>query len=339
MRKIQLLFVFITIITFAQSKKIIINQPSLIQSITSDTAKGMFNQVIFSYDERNRVIGIVYKDLKIINDSIKKDSLIEKITKSQTFEYKGNVNQPYLRINFLYDYVEDSTNWQVTSIEKTYFLYRNEKRIGDSSLLIHNVDKTENFKWDDSNTVSTTVSKLEQSDTRIYQKDDFTNPSTGYPNIYINEFKLTRLKNIQYELVEHRYGGRGRNSEYLTFTKFDSRLNPLKNLNISNTLCNEKVSFYLTETNGSVNEAEEFKEINWYFFNQNNMVNYYKTFDEISSHYKDVFSLKYTYNQHNQPIYAKVLIQKVWHNNPSKQVNVLASHIKNFTFKYKKFAP
>lgn len=335
MKKLQLLLVFIPFITFSQSKKNASAKPPLLESITSDTAKGMFNQVLFSYDERSRVVSITYKDLKIIKDSVNAAKLVETITKTQAFEYQGNSIQPYLRTNHYYGYIKESDKWILGSIEKTYFLYKLTQRIGDSSLLVDNDDEKQDFKWDD-NKASTTVSKLEQTNDRIYQKDDFTNPSTGYPNIYTSEFKLMPFKNINYELYEHRYGNRSRDGKYSTFTKFDLKLNPLKQLNISNALCNEKVSFYLTEENGSIDDPYEVKVINWYFFNQNNILDYFVTFDEITSHYKDIVNLRYTYNQYNQPVYVKVVIKKVSHDATPKQMNVYAKYTKKFTFKYKK---
>jgi hypothetical protein len=192
-------------------------------------------------------------------------------------------------------------------------------------------DKNQDFKWEDGK-ASTNVSKLEQANNRIYQKNDLTDRSTGYPNVYFSEFKLSPQSNIGYELYEHRYGGRGRDGKYSTFTKFDSKLNPLKMLNISNALCNEKISFYVIKEDNE----DEIKVVNWYFFNQNNTLDFFVTFDEQSSPYKDQTSLQYTYNHYNQPVYVKVKIKQLW-KNPSPDPNkVYGEFQKNFTFRYKK---
>ncbi len=328
MKRILIILAIIPFITIAQPKKTSTTKPSLIESITSDTVNGQFNQVLFSYDESERVISITFKDVKIISDSTNPAKLVEVITKNQSFEYQGISVQPYLRTNHSYDYLKQSEKWILASIRKTYFLYSNGLRVGDSTLFLSNGDKKEAFKWEDSK-ASTNVFKLEQTNNRIYQESDYTNRSTGYPNVIFSEFKLSPQSNISYELYENRYGGRGIYGKYSTFTMFDSKLNPLKMLNISNALCNEKISFYLVK-------GDRVKEFNWYFFNQNNTLDYFVTFDEQSSPYKDQTSLQYTYNHYNQPVYVKVLIKQLWKNPGPDPNKVYGEYQKNFTFSYKK---
>ncbi len=334
MKRFISLLLFIPFITFAQPKKTNSTKPPLIESITSDTIKGVYNQVLFSYDESNRVIGITYKDCRIATDSAKTKKLIKTISEQQTFEYQGSSIQPYLRTNLTYEYIEESKNWILSSIEKNYFFYKNGQRAGDSSLFLSNGDNKQDLVWED-NKASTNVSKLEKTKNRMYQKDDYTNPSTHYPNIYISEIKLTPSSNISYELFENHYGGRGLYAKYSSFTKFDSKLNPLKQLNITNALCNENISFYISKENANIDDPDVIKTIKWYFFNHNNMLDYYETFDERHSSYKDIFNVKYNYNQYNLPVYVKVLIKQVSRNASNDDKQVHHRYQKSFTFRYK----
>ncbi|MEI6264620.1 MAG: hypothetical protein WCP74_05925 [Sphingobacteriia bacterium] len=340
MKRFITLLAIIPLITFAQSKKTTAINPPLIESITSDTVNGIFIQVLFSYDENNRVIGIINKDVSIIKDSTKTDILVEKINLKETFEYQGNAKLPFVRISSFYDLDNKTKEWIVYSIKKTYFLYKNEQRVGDSSLSLRNDDNKRDFKWDDNKKAAIIVSKLEKTSSRIYQKNDFTNRSTNYPEIVINEFKLTPSSNISYYLYEYRYGGRGRSGEYFTFLKYDANLNPLKQLNIASTLSNEKVSFVLSEENGGTDNPDVMLSVNWYFINQNNMLNYFETFSEESSPYQHKFRLNYHYNQYNQPDYVKMLItRETIDNRPNPHPNetiVINKFQKNFTFSYKK---
>lgn len=303
-----------------------ITQPPFIKSITSDTIKGVFNQVLFSYDEQNRVKGIVYKDVTILNDSSKKEKQKEQITKKQIFDYEGLSSQPYQQTNYYYVYHEKRKEWFLESIGKTFFLYNRNKYVGDSTLFLSNAEEKPIFEWVN-NKVDTSVTKIKRKLNQIYQEIDLTNPQSGYRNLYFREFHLTPLSNISYELYEHLYGNRGRFGKYTTITKVDSKINPLKELNISDAFCIEKVSFIF-------GEEEDIKIMNWYFNNRNNILEFNTTFDEQTSHYKHLYSLTYTYNQYNQPVYAKLRIKKVWHDSEPDTKHVYGQYQKSFTFKY-----
>jgi len=128
-------------------------------------------------------------------------------------------------------------------------------------------------------------------------------------------------------LYEHLYGNRGRFGKYTTITKVDSKINPLKQLNIADAFCIEKVSFVF-------GEEEDIKIMNWYFNNRNNILEFNTTFDEQTSHYKDLYSLRYTYNRFNQPVYAKLQVKKIWHDSKPDTKHVYGQYQKTYTFRY-----
>jgi hypothetical protein len=99
MKRILSLLAIIPFITFSQPKKTNFTTPPFIETITSDTVNGIFIKVLFSYDEYNRVIGIINKDVRIIKDSTKTDNLVEKINLKETFEYQGKAKLPFVRIS------------------------------------------------------------------------------------------------------------------------------------------------------------------------------------------------------------------------------------------------
>lgn len=296
-----------------------ITQPPLIKSITSDTINGVFNQVLFSYDERNRVKEIVYKDVTV-NEK-------EQLTKKEIFDYQGLSSQPYQQSNYNYTYHEKRKVWFLQSIDKRFFLYNLNKYVGDSTLFLNNAEEKLNFKWVDDK-VNTSGTKIQRILNRIYQTNDLSDPQSGYRNIYLKEFHLTPLSNFSYELYENLYGNRGRYGKYTTITKVDSMLNPLKQLNIAEALCIEKVSFVF-------GEEEDIKVMNWYFNNRNNILEFNTTFDEQSSDYKNLYSLRYNYNQYNQPVYVKLRIKKVGDDSKPDTQYIYGQYQKTFTFRYK----
>jgi hypothetical protein len=319
MKKILFLLAIIPFITFAQSKKTTATNPPLIESITSDTVKGKYQQVLFYYDNSNRVIGITYKIGKISTNSI---NVVETIKEKQIFEYQDNAFQPYVRKDLSYEYGDKTNKWIVGSYWENYYLYENGRRVGDSVLVAFNEEEQQNWDWKKEK-FGKRIGLLKQTNNNIYHEIDLTRPYSA-PNVYRNQFKLTAQSNISYEAVEHRYGNRGRDGTYYTFSKVDSKINPLKQLNIANTLSDEKISFYSSE--------EGNREISWYFVNQNNILDYFVTVDEQSSDFNDIVNSTYSYNQFNQPVHVKVFIKHVWHNGGEIQKKFQ----KNFTFRYKK---
>ncbi|PJE46736.1 MAG: hypothetical protein CUR34_08915 [Sediminibacterium sp.] len=134
MKRILYLFAIIPFIIFAQSPITNSKNPPLIESITSDTANGQFYQVLFIYDERNRVIGITHKVLKIITVGKKQTIKIQEEVK-QVFEYAGNTIAPYVRKTGYSVYDNTTKKWHTDFLEEQYFLYKNGNRVGDSNFI------------------------------------------------------------------------------------------------------------------------------------------------------------------------------------------------------------
>lgn len=318
MKILLIIIAIIPLFANTQSKKANATKPPLIESITTDTVKGKYQQVLFFYDNSNRVIGITYKTGKISTNS---KTAVETIKEKQIFEYQDNAIQPHVRKDLSYEYGDKTNKWIVGSYWENYYLYKNGLRVGDSVLVAFNEKEQQTWVWTKEE-LRKRIGVLKQSNSNIYHETDLTRPYSA-PNVYRNQFKLTTQSNISYEAVEHRYGNRGRDGTYYTFSSYDSKLNPLHQLNISNTLIDEKISFHSSE--------EGSREISWYFVNENNILDYFVTVDEQSSDFNAIVNLKYTYNQYNQPIYINVHIEQ-----GKNGARSMDKYQKNFTFRYKK---
>ncbi len=318
MKRILLLFAVIPIILFGQTKKPNSTKPPLIQSITSDTVNGKFNQLFFSYDELDRVTSITKKEIIITTDSKKINKQVEQITEKQDFEYKGDSTKPFARKLVSYESYDEGKKWYLAKDELHYFLFKDGKRVGDSILYVD--DETKVLKLD-------YVDKLIQTNKRIYCELDLSRPYIepgGGINTYFDEFKLSSQFNISFETSEWTIG-RDRTGSYYTFTKYDNMLNPLKQLNIAGTLINEKLSLI---SSGKYSKMD----ICWYFLNQNNFLNLNITTDERSSAFREIYSFSYSYNQYKQPIYAKAQVKE----ESREQGFFNKKYQKRFTFRYKK---
>jgi len=86
MKFILTVLAIIPFILIAQTPPYGLIQAPLIESITSDTVKGKFHQVSFLYDNNNRVVAIINKEMNIIIGSTQKKQLVEKIIKKQSFQ-------------------------------------------------------------------------------------------------------------------------------------------------------------------------------------------------------------------------------------------------------------
>ncbi len=340
MKRLLLLLIFIPFIAIAQSKKSSSKKPPLIESITSDTVKGLFYQVLFSYDLSSRVIGITNKEFKITSGHNKKKTTVEQIIRQQTFEYVSNAVNPFLRKIEVYEFNADSEKWYLASKAEQYFLYENGKQIGDSTLLLERNEDSEN--WDEK--VKKRIGFLKQTSKEIYHEMDLMKPGNDpmddIRNIYMDKFTLTSQSNIRYDSSEHLYANHGGGSSYFTFLKYDSMINPLNQLNIANILVNEKICLYDGNDFQNHNQFWEIfrgghygnVDFSWYFITQNNPVNYFTTVNDQSSPFKSIFTLKYTYNPFKQPIYAKAQIKLVFEG----EERFYKNHQSNITFRYKK---
>lgn len=329
MKRILLLLTFIPFILIAQSKKASSINPPLIESITSDTANGQFYQVLFIYDQSNRVIGITNKVLKISTVAKKQTiKIIEEV--KQIFEYTRSSMAPYVRKIGYSEYDSASKAWHTDFSEEQYFLYENGKRIGDSTLLLEENKKV--------------IGKLEQTDESIYHEIDLRPPFNPKkyenPNKYYNSFYLESPSNISEETTRHFTGSKWGETTYYIFTTFDSMMNPLKQLNIASVLMDEKICFPFTggknigEYNVSFFRGGKYgdKGLNWYFFNQNNPLSYSVGNGETAP-YKGIVNFLYAYNQFNQPVFAKANVKIVVRGN---EKYLIEKYQKRFMFRYKK---
>jgi hypothetical protein len=345
MKRILIILAIIPFMAFAQSQTIESTKPPLIESITTDTVQGEFYQIVFSYDQRNRVVTITNKVVTITTDPNKKKKQDEQITRQQTFEYKGTELAPFSRKieSYQFDYYKDKLNsakWYLASNAQQYFLYKNGQRVGDSTLLLERREDSE--KW--TGKPKKRIGFLKQTGNIIYHEMDLKKPGNDplddSRNTYADKFKLTYQSNISYDSSEHLYANHGGGSSYYTFSKYDSMLNPLKQLNIAQTLVNEKICLYDGNDFQNHNQFWEIfrgghygnVDFSWYYINQNNPVSYFTTVNDQSSPFKTTFTLKYTYNQFKQPVYAKAQEKLVF----NKEDRFYENHNASITFRYKK---
>ncbi|HQR92817.1 MAG: hypothetical protein B7Y15_09330 [Bacteroidetes bacterium 24-39-8] len=339
MKKIFSILAVLPLFTFAQSKKPSSKTLPLIQSISSDTLKGKFTQVLFTYDQSNRVIGITQKEV-LVSKTSPKTIPIENIVQAQTFQYQGNSLDPYARKISSYEYHQDSLKWFLYAIEQQYFLYKDGQHVGDSALYLSNScpgcyrpNGPQNLVWDEKK-AEKRIGLLEQNSEKIYHQIGVSKPYSP-ADVYYEDYKLTPLSTISEEANGHRYGNRGNDASYYTFTKYDSKVNPFNNLNIAKALVNEKISLSFGSENlirigeGGDDGGTDF---NWHYYNQHNTLEYNAKRNEESSHFKDSIGLSYTYNQFNQPVFCKADIKKQFtHNN-----ELVGTYKKRFTFRYLK---
>ncbi len=200
----------------------------------------------------------------------------------------------------------------------------------------------DNDKWHEK--AKKRIAFLKQTRNNIYHEMDLMKPGNDpmddYRNMYADKLTLTAQSNIRYDSSEHFYANHGGCRSYYTFSKFDTMLNPLKQLNIAQTLLNEKICLYDGKDFENHNQFWEIfrgghygnVDFSWYFVNQNNPFNYFVTVDDQSSPFKHIFTFKCTYNQFKQPVYAKAQEKLVF----NQDGRLFKSSPANITFRYKK---
>ncbi len=318
MKKILAILAIFPLFANAQYKKLSSTKPPLIESITSDTFDGKFNQLSFSYDKWNRVISIAKKEIIITTDSNKINKQVEQITEKQDFEYKGDSTVPFARKFAFYKFDDTNKEWYLDIDVVEYFLFKDGKRVYDTTL--YNDVETKDLKPNNRH-------KRIQTSQRIYSELDLSRPynePNGGIRMYIDEFKLTSQSNVSSESSEEIIG-KETNGSYYTFTKYDKMLNPLKQLNIASALATEKISL---TTNGNYSNTV----ISWYFLNQNNFLNLSISTDERSSPFKQIYSFSYSYNQYKQPIFAIARVKE----ETRKEGIFYKKYQKSYTFRYQK---
>jgi hypothetical protein len=320
MKSILMILTIIPFITFAQTPKTKSAKSPLIESITSDTVDGKFNQLSFSYDKRNRVISITKKEIIITTDSNKINKQVEQITDKQEFEYKGDSTVPFARKFSLYEFDDKNKEWYLDIAYVENFLFKDGKRVYDSTL--YNDDEKKDSK------PKNRYKQIHTSE-RIYSELDLSipyNEPNGGIQYYIDEFELTSQSNVSSETSEWTIG-KETNGSYYTFTKYDKMLNPLKQLNIAGALADEKISL---TSNGKYSNTV----ISWYFLNQNNFLNLSISTDERSSPFKQIYSFRYFYNQYKQPIFAIARVKE----ETRKEGIFYKKYQKRYTFRYNKIS-
>lgn len=101
MKTFTIFFLFFPIYLFAQSS----TNLSKIESVTGDTLSGKYYDIIFNYDNLNRVVSMVNRNCflpKTVSNLTSK--LLIDTLQIQYFEYKGNQLQPFLRLVNSYKY-------------------------------------------------------------------------------------------------------------------------------------------------------------------------------------------------------------------------------------------
>jgi hypothetical protein len=327
MKKIVLIVTLIPFISFAQP--VFTNHSSLplIKSICSDTIKGSFKEIVFSYDRFNRVSIIVNRTVHLqqSNDSKTKRWFAD-TTAIQTFAYTDQQKAPLLRRTITYESSGKGkrSHWDKTEIQ--YFKYENGKRVRDSVLEERNAGKGKPV-WKE-----TYITAYEQTDSTVTQVTDFS--SKDGSDYYQEDLKLHQNV-IAEENAYHLRAHAGWTKNY-TYTKFDNKINPFSQLNIAPILINEKINFSFEEkelvnlNDGNVFEAGG-SDFNWHFINQNNPLHSTIKRGDTESPFRDISSLQYKYDQNKLPVYCTIYLKKVV--SGGYFVN---GYLKHFTFRYKK---
>jgi len=315
MKKTIVLLALLPLLSTAQNK--LVNKPlPLIETITSDTIKGKYQEIVFTYDQLNRVVMIasINCTVKQSNNNIQAQT---DTTKIQKFEYANNNMKPLSRRIINYDYSEKKKKMVWHTNELQYFMYENGRRTRDSVLHKENTNDFEG-DWGYSITLRANIATLEQTDSTVLHNYDLTEPGNP-PEIY-KEY-LEYRTNVRTEATEHIFANNSRSGSYFIYTKFDHAINPFNRLNIAAILATEKIEF-----------GDGTSIFNWHYLNKNNPAKYSITRGEKDSPFKDLVSMAYQYNEFQQPVYCTVSIKIVLNNDES---NVDKHYQKHFAFRYK----
>lgn len=338
MKIIPFFFLFFPAFLFAQSNT---NLP-MIESITGDTISGKYSDIIWSYDNMNRVRSMVNRNCflpKTVSNS--SGQLMVDTIQIQYFEYKDNQLQPFLRIvnNYEYDRIEyDNSNsntepleykagrtelklqWRDTVLH--YYIYQKNQRLRDSVIYHSKRCCDENSREIKEGEVrinrKTGIVKTEFIDFLKYQERD---------KLYYKD-SIVYSKNINNVLTED-YNSTSLTS---TYSKFDNAINPLHYLNISSYLSEGKISFDEIDVNNISNDFNlDDVKFQWYYLNENNPVAYEIKRGERDLPYKDKMFLSYTYNDYKLPVSCNVQITRFFSNG-----EFAGKYQKRFSFRYKR---
>ncbi len=325
MKRIVLIVALIPFISFAQPGLINNSSLPLINTVCSDTIKGNFKEIIFSYDHFNRVSSIVNRTGHLQKSGASKTNVwVADTTAIQTFEYTDQQKAPLLRRTTTYESSGKGKglHWDKTVLQ--YFKYENGKRVKDSVLVTQKASKERNALKE------SYITAYEQTDSTVTRLIDFSdrNGSDYYKD------NLEYQGNVNAETSGHHYANHEFTGSYYTFTKFDNNINPFRQLNIASILINEKIAFSF-EAAELINFNTKYDyggtDFNWHLINQNNALHFTIKRGEKDSPIIDISSLRYTYDQNKLPVYCTIYVKKIISNGRFANGN-----LKHFTFRYKK---
>jgi len=339
MKKISIFFLFFPIYLFAQTT----NLPK-IETVTGDTISGKYNDIVWSYDNLNRVSSMVNRNCflpKTISNST--DGLLIDTMQIQYFKYRGNQLQPFLRIvnSYEYDRIEfDNGNSNTEPLEYRagraelklqwrdsvfhYCIYENNQRVRDSVIFYTAKCCNEN--------------KIDTMEKQLRIKQTIGTIETAYfdkvikenSNNVSNKDSVVYRKNIS-SILSYSKDEYYSTSLTATFSKFDSAINPLHHMNISSSLTEGKISFDKLDLNNISNDFNLDDAIfQWYYINENNPIAIEIERGETDLPYKDKMLLSYTYNEYKLPVSCNVQISKYFSNG-----EFAGKYQKRFTFRYK----
>ena len=329
MKKIVLIVTLIPFISFAQPCLINNSSLPLIKTVCSDTIKGSFKEIIFSYDHFNRVSSIVNRTEHLQKSGASKIKLwVADTTAVQTFEYIDQQKAPLLRRRMTYESSgkEKKSHWDKTELQ--YFKYENGKRVKDSVLVTQKASKERSALKE------SYIIAYEQTDSTVERLTDFSVLKTS--DYYQDD--LEYHENVSAEITGFHSGNHDFSGSYYTYTKFDNNINPFSQLNIASILINEKIAFSFEETELiKLNDGNGYgggSDFNWHLINQNNPLHSTNKRSDTDSPFRDIISLRYTYDQNKLPVYCTIYVKKIVSEYASTRF--IEGYLKHFTFRYKK---
>lgn len=325
MKRIFSLLAFLPLMTLAQSPKTASKSLPLIETVTSDTIKGKYQETVFAYDGLKRLIRIVNR-IGYLQKSNKPSSerWVIDTTAIQKFGYVLDQRVPKYKKNTSYESNGIGSKW-VKSTETYYYKYEHGKRVKDS-VVEEQISEGKIVK-------NSFITTYEQTDSTLKRLTDFSNRNGS--NFYLDFLEFH--ENVTAEEIGYHEGNHGGETTNYTYTKFDDKINPFAQLNIAPMLTNEKISFSF-ESKELINLNFGFDKdgtnINWHLYNQNNQLQSTIKRDDTSSPFRDINSFRYTYNQNNLPVYCTIYIKKITSGYQSTEFS--SGLLKHFTFRYKK---
>ncbi len=340
MKKIATFFLFFPVYLFGQSN---INLPK-IETVTGDTISGKYNDIVWNYDNLNRVVSMVNRNCFLANTvSNPSGQLLVDTIQIQHFEYKDNQLQPFLRKVAIYDYTRieyDNGNSNTEPLEYKagraelkmvwldsvfhYYFYQNNQRVRDS-VIYHTP------KCCKENEIEVTEKQVRIKHTNsTVETDFFDNEIKKATDNVINKDSIVYRNNISSVLT---YSKDEYFSTSLTcaFSKFDTAINPFHHLNISSSLREGKISFDKIDPNNISNDFYlEDAIFQWYYINENNPVAFEIKRGKSDLPFKDKMLLTYAYNEFKLPVTCNALITKYFSNG-----EFAGKYQKKFTFRYK----